>query len=413
MLRLAWAALVACLLLGPLECGAGDRLEATGELDLRLVSSDASPSFLDGGLGRQRFDPDHEDFQLGRAFAAVRYRVTDTVSAHLVAGSYGDGDEAPVDITEAYVDYRPYPDDAWRFRVRTGMFYAPISLENRGAGWNNVYTVSNSVISTWIAEEFRTIGIEGEARWRGQALGYADEVALVAGVYGWNDPAGVLVAARGFALHDRQTTAFGRLPYPGSLYEAGPASKIDFFEEIDDRAGYYAGLAWRHGEAFELRALHYDNRGDPTAFDGTFAWDTSFDVVGLRLEPGGHWTFVAQALDGRTSIGGKGSFLPTQLWDLRAGFLLASFAWGDNRLSARYDNFRTRQKQGYDIPNYDDTGDSTAVAYLRDLGEHWQLAVEWLRIHSTFDERAEVGLQPTLDENQAQLVVRYLFRIQR
>jgi hypothetical protein len=334
------------------------------------------------------------------------------VSTHLVAGSYGDGNEAPVDVTEAYVDYRPYPDDAWRFRVRAGMFYAPISLENRGPGWGNVYTVSNSVVSTWIAEEFRTIGVEGEARWRGQALGYADEIALVSGVYGWNDPAGVLVASRGFAVHDRQATAFGHQPYPGSLYE-GPAPKIDLFKEIDNRAGYYAGLAWRHGGAFELRALHYDNRGDPTAFDGTFAWDTSFDVVGLRIEPGEHWTFVAQALDGRTSIGGRGSFLSTQLWDLRAGFALASFAWGDNRLSARHDNFRTRQQKGGEIPLYDDTGHSTAVAYLRDFGEHWEVAAEWLRIHSTFGEREELGLPPTIDEDQAQLVLRYRIRVAR
>jgi hypothetical protein len=169
-----------------LACNAGDRLEVRGELDLRLVDSDASQSFLEGGLGRQRFDADHDGLRLGRAFIAARLRLADTVTANLVAGSYGDDDKNTVDLTEAYVDYRPYPEGPWRWRLRGGLFYAPISLENRGPGWTNVYTVSNSAIATWIGEEIRTVGLEGEARWRGQALGGADDVALVLGVYGWN-----------------------------------------------------------------------------------------------------------------------------------------------------------------------------------------------------------------------------------
>jgi len=227
-----------------------------------------------------------------------------------------------------------------------------------------------TAIATWIGEELRTVGLEGEARWRGQALGHADDVALVLGVYGWNDPAGVLVAERGFALHDRQTAAFGQLSYPGSM-DYGARSPLELFHEIDDRPGYYAGVAWRHREMLEVRALHYDNRGDPTALDQVFAWDTHFDVVGLRLEPDAH------------------------------------------RISARYDRFRTQQQHGYGIPAYDDDGNAATIAYLCDLGEHWQVAAEWLRIRSTFGEREELGLPPTINETQTQLVLRYRIRLQR
>jgi len=290
------------------------------------------------------------------------------------------------------------------------MFYAPISLENRGPGWTNVYTVSNSAISTWIGEELRTVGLEGEARWRGQALGSANDVALVAGVYGWNDPAGVLVAQRGFALHDRQTAAFGHLARPGSTGE-DDESPLELFHEIDGRPGYYAGVTWQHRETLELRALHYDNLGDPTALDQVFAWETHFNVLGLRFEPDAHWTLIAQVLDGVTVVGGEGSFLPTNDWDLRAGFLLTSYAWGPHRISARYDRFQTRQRHGFGIPAYDDDGDAVTVAYLLDLGEHWQLGAEWLRIHSTFEDREDLGLPPTIDETQTQLVVRYKLRV--
>lgn len=406
------AAIVFLLGLHSLACSAGDRFEVRAELDLRLVHSDATPSFLVGGQGRQRFDEDHDALRLGRAFAVARYRFTDTLSAHLVADTYGDHDDNPVDLSEAYVDYRPYPEGPWRWRVRGGLFYAPISLENRGPGWANVYTVSNSAISTWIGEEIRSVGLEGEARWRGQALGGADEVALVLGAYGWNDPAGVLVAERGFALHDRQTAAFGSLAEPGSMDGRG-RGPLELFREIDDRAGYYAGVAWRHRQVLELRALHYDNCGDPTALDEVFAWDTRFDVVGLRFEPDEHWTLIAQFLDGETIVGGPGSFLPTSDWDLRAAFVLASYAWGPHRVSARYDRFETRQRHGFGRPAYDDDGDAVTIAYLRDFGEHWQLAAEWLRIHSTFGDREDLGLPPTVTETQAQLALRYRLRLRR
>ncbi len=405
-------AVLLCLGLHALACSAGDRLEVRGELDLRLIDSDATPSFLNGGFGRQRFDPEHDGLRLGRAFVAARLRLAETVTAHLVAGTYGDHDKNPVDLTEAYLDYRPYPTGPWRWRLRGGLFYAPISLENRGPGWTNVYTISNSAIDTWIGEEIRTVGLEGEARWRGQALGRADELAFVLGVYGWNDPAGVLVADRGFALHDRQTAAFGHLATPGTT-EDGAQPPLELFHEIDGRPGYYAGISWRHRDKLELRALRYDNRGDPTALDQVFAWDTRFNVVGLRFEPDAHWTLIAQLLDGVTVVGGPGSFLPTYDWDLRAGFVLASYAWGTNRISARQDRFKTRQQHGDGIPDYDDDGHATTIAYLRDFGEHWQFAAEWLRIHSSFAAREEIGLPTTVNETQTQLVLRYRLKIQR
>jgi hypothetical protein len=411
----ATAAVAIVLSLGThaLACHAGDRVELRGELDLRLVHSDGTPSFLEGGFGRQRFDAEHEGLRLGRAFATARVRLGDTVTANAVIGTYGDDDENAVDLTEAYVDYRPFPNGPWRWRVRGGLFYAPVSLENRGPGWTNVYTVSNSALATWLGEEIRTVGLEGEARWRGQSTGRPDEIALVAGAYGWNDPAGVLVAARGFALHDRQTATFGHLPAPGSYEQAGWAP-LELFHEIDDRVGYYVGAAWRHAEWLELRALHYDNRGDPAAVrDQIYAWATRFDVLGLRLESGDHWTLLAQVLEGATVIGGSGAPFPKNDWDLRAGFVLASYTWGANRISARYDRFETEQRHGFGMPEYDDQdGHATTLAYLRDFGDHWSVGAEWLQIHSTFEAREELGLAPTVTETQAQLVVRYRIKYQ-
>jgi hypothetical protein len=46
--------------------------------------------------------------------------------------TYGQDDQHPLGVTEAYLEYRPYPIDGWRTRVRIGAYYPPVSLEDYG-----------------------------------------------------------------------------------------------------------------------------------------------------------------------------------------------------------------------------------------------------------------------------------------
>ena len=55
------------LLLAPLA-----HAEVEASLDLRLVSSNGRDTFLDGGLGKLRYDNDDDGLQLGRARFAWR-----------------------------------------------------------------------------------------------------------------------------------------------------------------------------------------------------------------------------------------------------------------------------------------------------------------------------------------------------
>ncbi len=287
---------VAILLLAPaMVARAGDRLELTGLLDLRVVAADGTTSYLNGGLGRTRFDSDHDGVQLGRLMLAGRFRLTDTLTLNAVAESYADGDVQPAGFSQAYLDWRPFPTRPVRFRLRAGAFYPPVSLEHRQVGWTSPYTLSTSALNTWIGEEFRVIGTELEARWLGASQGYNGDVALVGGVYGWNDGAGTIMADRGWALTDRPSLLLGGL---GHAHE-------HLYTELDGRPGYYAGVAWRHGEALEVRALHYDNRADPGAHNSRFdfAWETRFTSVGVRYEPTDRVTLMAQHLDGKTYVG--------------------------------------------------------------------------------------------------------------
>ena len=380
-----------------------ERLAVAGSIDLRWVHSTAETTYLNGGVGTLRFDPDHEDLRLGRAFLVARLRLTDLVTLHAVVDAYGDHDRNPVDLSELWAELRPFPTNALRWRVRVGAFHMPISLENRAAGWSDVYTITPSALNTWLGEEFRTIGAELEARWLGASSGYLGDVALVAAAYGWNDPAGVLVADGGFRLTDRPSTLFGGLGRP----------PITFYHEIDRKPGYYAGLAWRHHDRLEVRALRYDNRADPGAATdaGGGAWRTRFSSVGARLEPTAHWTFIAQYLDGDTVIGPDSAGDNQFKMDYRAAFALASLEWGRERLTARFDDFQTHQASGFYGPPVDESGHAWTVGWSHDLAGQWQVAAEWIRVTSRFPPRVNYGKPPGLLESQTQLALRYRFHL--
>jgi hypothetical protein len=381
---------------------AGDQLTIDGQLDLRWIHATGELSYLNGGLGVLRFDPEHEDVRLGRAFLASRLRVSDTVTLHAVADAYGDHDRNPVDLSELWAEVRPFPTGPMRWRARIGAFHMPISLENRGPGWSDVYTITPSALNSWLGEEFRTIGAEFEARWLGASRGYLGDLAFVAAAYGWNDPAGVLIAERGFALTDRPSTLFGGLGRPPTT----------FYHEIDRKPGYYAGLTWRHHDRLELRALRYDNRGDPgAATEAGYAWRTRFSSLGARLEPTARWTFIAQYLDGDTLIGpdsaGEAQFRMTY----RASFGLASLEWHRERLTARFDDFRTHQLSGFYGPPSDQAGHAWTVGWTHELGDDWQLAAEWIRVSSRFPPRAYYGEPSALLESQTQIAIRYRLQV--
>lgn len=399
--RLCLASLSACLAAD--AALGGDQLDLSGMLDVRWIHATGETSYLNGGMGSLRFDPDHEGLRLGRALVAPRLRLTDTVTLHAVIDAYGDHDRNPVDLSEFWAEVRPFPTGSLRWRARVGAFYMPVSFENRGPGWSDVYSITPSALNTWMGEEFRTIGAEVEARWLGASTEYLGDLAVVAAAYGWNDPAGVLVAARGFALSDRPSTLFGGLGRP----------PLTFYHEIDRKPGYYGGLSWRHHDRLEVRALRYDNKGDPGASTvaGGGAWRTRFSSFGARLEPTAHWTFIAQYLSGDTVIGSDADPYDQFRMTYHVAFGLASYECGRDRLTARFDDFGTHQLSGFYGPPSNESGHAWTGAWTHDFGEHWQFAAEWIRVWSQFPPRAALGVPPALLESQVQIAMRFRFHL--
>lgn len=372
------------------------------DLDLRAVASDAPTSVLDNGYGPTRFSEGQSGLQLGRLRLALDTPVGEVWRLHLDASAWGSAYGNLVGLTEAYLQFRPYPRDFLRLRMKAGAFHAPVSLENDAAGWASPYTLSYSALDSWLAEELRTVGIETKVDWLGTRSGVPFDIGVVGGVFGWNEGAGAALADRGFIVDDRQTPLFDSV---GKL--EGPAGeRLEPFRQIDGRAGYYGGMDLEYPGRLVITALRYDNRADPSASDAVahaFAWHTSFNSAGVRLEYGPGWTLIAQWLAGQTEIAPGGSPLE---WPFNARYALLSKRFGRQRLSARYDRFEVDSRNA--APDGEQSGHAWTVAYAFDPGKSWTVTLEWLRLTSSSYSWSEyVDRSGPVTDTQAQLSVRY------
>ncbi len=374
-------------------------------VDLRAVSTDATQSRLTGGLGALRYDDTQEGLRLGYVEMGYRADPTDTVRITAQAYAYGDHDVNMLDLTELYAEWRQIPSSNWRSRFKLGAFYPAISLENRMQGWRSPYTLSFSAVNTWVGEELRTIGAEYSLDWLGRSHGHDFDFSLSGAAYGWNDTAGTVVATRGWGLHDRQSTLFGRYANGGSPLP----QRTLFYDDLDKRPGYYVAGAANYRGLLEMRAMHYDNRAQlveaPHLDDG--GWQTYFDSYGARWTPNDDWTVIGQWLHGRTY---EDPGVPHNAWSYNSEFLLASLLRGAMRYSVRYDRFEMQQTYS----SYDDFpvmladhGHAWTLACIRDLNPHWSIALEGIVSESTAPLRVVLGQAAYAREQVLQLAVRF------
>jgi hypothetical protein len=383
-------------------CAGVAHAEVEASLDLRLVESDGRNGYLDGGFGKLRFDSRDQGLQLGRARLAWRGGIGGDWHASVDVSAWNVQDKNAIDLTEAMIEWRPVPGSAWRSNVKIGAFFPPISLEHRASGWSNPYTISSSALNTWVGEELRTIGVAYELEHLGIADGGRLDFGLHAAVFGWNDPAGVELALRGFSLNDRQTPLFGRI----GTYAFGGREQRVIFSEIDGRPGYHAGAYAKTDNGLEVRALHYDNRGDRAVYKDSirdFAWNTAFDSIGLRYDAPGGSTLIAQKLKGVT-YAGPDLF---SCWTFDTWFVLASHRFGRHRFAVRYDEFSVLQTTEHSPPPWSrDVGHALTIGWTYALREHMELAAEWLRMESLHSTRVALGEAPRAVEHSAQLAVK-------
>jgi hypothetical protein len=417
--RTAVVSLVAAC--APLAAAAGEfpHLRARAILDARAAYADASRSWLDAGLGKTRYGSGDGEV-LGRLSQATLLLEADLSHAfRLRAQANVDADPDPasrqtrLDLVEAYAQFQPDVAAALRLRARAGMFFPPISLEHDGPGWTTTYTITPSAVNTWVGEEVRATGGEltlGVGRERNQ-------LSLIGGAFGGNDPAGTLLAWRGWALHDRQTGLPDRLPL-APLPSIGPARTFDQqpswtqpVREVDGRAGYFAGGEARLFGSLRVRALRWDNRGDVTAFEHQqYAWATRMDAFGLSLELPGNVLLLAQHARGLSDMGRMPDGSAAVGVEPRATYVLLTAGFGRHRVSARWDTFEAGEDDA--LPALDDNredGTAWTAAYLIRIGERHRAALEVLSVESTRPARLDLGLPARERDTLVQASLRLMF----
>ena len=394
---------------------AGIDLDVKGYVEGRAVATGRTRSWEDGSLGKTRFGGSVGGGQraLARveatAVARVMFGFDWTGIIHVTAN---EEQHVPVDIIEAFVQYKPAPRGAMGFSAKAGVFFLPVSLENSGLAWTSPYTITSSAINSWVGEELKTIGGEATATFR---TGDVD-LDVSGSVFVASDPAGTQLAWRGWALHDREAGLFDRLALAlvritrpnGRLFRQAPSEEP--FHEIDSRLGYYAHISVDYLDYGTVTALWYDNNANDRALKfRQWAWGTKFWSLGYKTILPGDVDFLAQVMSGGTTV----LTLPVPLGplvdaDFWAAYILASKEFGRHRFSFRLDRFMINDEDT-SLDNNNEHGTAVTFAYVLRPAPRRRLTLEALYVNSYRPERGHLGLPVRAGETQFQASYRFFF----
>lgn len=387
--------------------GAAD-VQWHGHLDVRGIGAGDEIAWDEGGLGKARFGAGDDGIAVVSGVLAGTVQLAPEVLASATVQWVPDHAQS-LDVLDAWVRYRPVSTTPWRWSVRAGAFWAPISLENEGVGWTSLWTLTPSAVNSWVGEELRTIGAEVSLEHRGASA----DVTAFAALYGWNDPAGELLAARGWGMGDGYSGLGAVLREP-DVYAPRARAPVPMlyrpFREIDGRPGWYAGVTREVRGESRATVLYYDNRAEQDSWESyaghrAFSWDTRFWSAGMRRHLG-DYVVAGQAMVGSTVFEPvPGMVLDTRF---RAGYLLLARDTGEWRPALRVDLFGIEQLGPTATP-LDEHGNAVTVALNWRPRAHVRITGELLRIDSTRAQRRLSGLAARQGDWQVQVAARLYF----
>ena len=385
------------------------------QADVRLSAADGEPSWLQDGFGKTRYGGTGKGWttrlQLASADVIWRPALAFDLSGYVDA-IYQPVDDHPVDLSEAFLQYKPLPRaDGWRWQARAGLMYPPLSMENDGPGWTSTRTITPSAINSWIGEEGKTVAAEVKLARR-----FDDqELSAGAAVFTHDDTSGTLLSWRGWMFSDLRSTLQGETPIPEVPAKHKPFFLQDYasrsVDEIDGRPGVYAWGEWRSPWGVTANLFYYDNAGDRTTItDGNWSWDTRFWNLGLRWAPDARTELLAQAMTGRTVTG---FVIPGKGWrvdaDFDAAYLLASRKFGKDLVTGRVDWFDVRDATFQALDNNDERGWALTADWRHAFGDHLAVLVEVLHVQSDRPSRAYLYEAPRQAQTMVQTALKIAF----
>lgn len=386
----------------------------SGLVDLRLGVTSGERGWRDGGFGKTRFGGANAAAtsvhgEIARADLVWNPSVGDfNLVADLQAGA---GQTHGVDLTQAYLQYKPAPTNALQFAARAGLFYPPISMEHEGyAGgpWIVASTITPSAINAWVGQEVKVVGVEGSA----QVTAFDSKFGATFGMFDHDDTSGTLLALRGWSLDDVTSAATDRLRLPpmNTFLAVRQAPFTEPLRELDARAGYYGRLDWRAPSRFALNALYYDNQGDFISVDRhQWAWETRFWNLGGKFDVDSHTWLVGQVMSGSTYMGfARGSSVWVDV-DFSSAYLMAVRTYGRSTLSGRADIFSTSNQPFTAQERYGETGWAGTADYKFQLTRNVAVLGEVLHVWSDRPARALTGTDPRQAQTTFQASARLSF----
>jgi hypothetical protein len=273
-----------CMGAVPVAAMEGDANQVVhGLIDLRALQTDDQSSWFDLSLGKTRYggkrgDGARRTAALGEASLILRPHTDWGFSGHLHLRHEAE-QKLPVDVIEGYTTYAPVSTSPWRFSLKTGAFFPPISLENTDIAWQSPYTITWSALNSWVGEDIRAAGAELSSRYRYDG----GQMTFGGAVFLGGDSSGTILNDRGWAMHDRATGLFDRLPKPANSAAFQPRGDIAPFKELDDSPGVYIFARGEDdGIGGEFLITAFDNLTDESATRRKRgAWRTRFVSGGV------------------------------------------------------------------------------------------------------------------------------------
>ncbi|MDQ6803340.1 MAG: hypothetical protein M3041_21265 [Acidobacteriota bacterium] len=300
-----------------------------GFLTLREIYVKAQPSWATGHWGR--FDvgaasaDDHRTvnvdvLQLGVDWTPSTWLLfhTDGLARKEQSGTVG----RRVGLVQGYGEIQTE-----KLRLRGGLFWLSTSLENVDPLWNSRYTISYSMLNSWIAQEVRPIGAD---------IQFSPNFYLTMGATAFrgNDTMGSALASRGWTIGNRMSVydeVIAVAPAPDSTRPIGP--------EIDKRIGDSERIRVQLPERALLQFTRIDNRAELLVRPAPETpWRTRFNIIGAELGPTGPTTVAAEWAYGSTELGFPGG---TFKMDFDTIYFLLSQKRGTSRWTARVERFTT------------------------------------------------------------------------
>jgi len=400
-------------ILGVVNCIAVEQ-KLSGLIDVRATYNNSEMSFVSGGLGKFRFDP-QSHLSLAQAGLSYRANWDNGIAAHVVSNAYWDGVKNNLGITEAWLGYKGLPSaNGFRLSAKAGIFYPHISLENVATAWSSPYTLSYSTINSWLAEEVRHIGLNVGLQHLGKFSQSAHDIGFNIETFINNDTTGAMLAWHGWTLSSRQTLwqerlALSAIPalYGGML--AAQAKESDPFLELDNRLGYHVSGNWKwHGKG-KFNAGYYNNNANPKVVkQGQYAWLTRFGYIGGKWKLPYNIDLIGQFMLGDTLMQSPTGINVVDN-DYHSAFLLLSRRWEKHRLTLRVEDYGVVDQDNTIDDDNTEAGQAYTLSYAYQLQKGWFLQAEYNLMDSQRHARIAQGQNSHALEQQWQLASRYYF----